>query len=100
MAVFSLVAGSALAAGSDLRGVARDENGIAVTNLLFSILRSDIPDAPEIFTARTDKRGGFRVFNLTPGNYLIRIKNSQFKPLSATRFQLRSGQSLNFTLVL
>ncbi|MGI8784092.1 MAG: carboxypeptidase regulatory-like domain-containing protein [Acidobacteriota bacterium] len=100
MAVFSLVAGSAMAAGSDLRGVARDEKGIAVANLLFSILRSDVPEAPEIFTARTDKRGGFRVLNLTPGDYLIRIKNSQFKPLSATRFQLRSGQSLNFTLVL
>lgn len=100
VAVFSLVAGSALAAGSDLRGVARDEKGIAVANLLFSILRSDLPEAPEIFTARTDKRGGFRVSSLTPGNYVIRIKDSQFKPLSATRFQLRPGQSLNFTLVL
>lgn len=89
-----------LAGSGELRGRVRDDKGNVVADLLFALLSGESANARELLTTRTDTQGGFRIANLAPGQYAIELKSSAFRPVSATRFEIRPGQSLALTLIL
>jgi len=84
--LLATVAGSALAQGSRVVGIVKDETGQPIKGATLSL---ENPDAiPRNFTATSDERGRFAVLGLKAGEWSIVAQAPGFVP-DATRVQVR-----------
>ncbi len=95
--VLMTIAGSALAQGSRVVGVVKDESGQPIKGATISL---ENPDAiPRNFTAASDERGRFAVLGLKSGEWSIVAQAPGFLP-DATRVQVRVASPVAPTFVL
>jgi tetratricopeptide (TPR) repeat protein len=84
--LLTTIAGSALAQGSRVVGIVKDETGQPIKGATLSL---ENPDAiPRNFTATSDERGRFAVLGLKAGEWSIVAQAPGFVP-DATRVQVR-----------
>jgi tetratricopeptide (TPR) repeat protein len=95
--LLTTIAGSALAQGSRVVGIVKDETGQPIKGATLSL---ENPDAiPRNFTATSDERGRFAVLGLKAGEWSIVAQAPGFVP-DATRVQVRVTTPVAPTLTL
>src|SRR3989442_2005067 len=99
---FALVSASAFAQDiqtlGSIGGTVTDQNGAAVPNATVTVTGALLPTAGR--TATTDSNGVFRVDNLKPGIYDVKVSNAGFKTSLIRQVQVVVGKESSQTIKL
>ena len=98
--LLSLPSVTAYARGSGrITGMIKSMSGSPLRDAIIRIVR-EVNEGNSLSIARTDSRGFFKSFNLTPGTYYLQISHQGYQPVTTTKFVLDPGRTTSLDIVL
>jgi hypothetical protein len=98
--IVSLPAVTAYAKGSGrITGMIKSVAGSPLRDAIIRIVR-EVNEGNSLSIARTDSRGFFKSFNLTPGTYYLQVSHQGYQPVTTTKFVLDPGRTTSLDIVL
>jgi hypothetical protein len=98
--LLSLPSVTVYAGGSGrITGMIKSVSGSPLRDAIIRIVR-EVNEGNSLSIARTDGKGFFKSFSLTPGTYYLQISHQGYQPVTTTKFVLDPGRTTSLDIVL